>query len=136
MNFGYDLLANPQKVKPYRNPKDIAMLPDNVDIDKNIELLGKESRPDLLIDIIEDDIVEHIPHIHTKIDNQTLREIIHLSVKNYQKIENRKKLDITSKSSNMNNKIFTPTIKKPKLEKPKFININHNNNDFGLKKIH
>ena len=91
MDFGYDLLANPQKVKTYDPTVDFTKSPQSLDIEKNIELLGREMKPDLIIDMIEDDIVDYIPHIHTKIDNQTLREIIHLSIKNYQKIENRKK---------------------------------------------
>ena len=74
MDFGYDLLMNPQKMKPYVKKETLGLA------QKNIELLGKESRPDLLIDMIEDDIVEHIPSIHTKIDNHTLREIIHISI--------------------------------------------------------
>ena len=131
MDFGYDLLANPQKVKPYGPTVDIKNSPQSLDIEKNIELLGRQNRPDLLIDMIEDDIVDHIPHIHTKIDNQTLREIIHLSIKNYQKIENRKKIE------SVPNIILPPkNIIKPKLEKPKFININHKSHDFGLKKLH
>ena len=81
--------------------------------------------------MIEDEIVEHIPHIHTKIDNQTLREIIH-SHQQYQKIEDRKKLDLIPK----NKYLPKPNIIKPKIEKPKFININPKNMDFGLKKLH
>ena len=87
MDFGYDLLVNPQKVKPYVKTKDIGKK-------KNIELLGREEKPDLVIDMIEDDIVENFPQIHTKIDNCTLREIIHISIQKYQKIEKCQKLEI------------------------------------------
>lgn len=131
MDFGYDLLANPQKVKTYGPTMDVTKSPQSVDIEKNIELLGREMKPDLIIDMIEDDIVDYIPHIHTKIDNQTLREIIHLSIKNYQKIENRKKIDLVPTIT-----LPPKNIIKPKLEKPKFININHKTHDFGLKKLH
>lgn len=136
MDFGYDLLVNPQKVKPYGNPKDISLSPQSLDVDKNIELLGRPSRPDLLIDMIEDNIVEHIPHIHTKIDNQILREIIHLSIENYHKIENRKKIENLPVASSMTQEKFIPTIKKPKLEKPKLININPKSSDFDLRKLY
>ena len=93
MDFGYDLLANPQKVKTYGPTVDFIKSPQSLDLEKNIELLGREMKPDLIIDMIEDEIVDQIPSIHTKIDNQILREIIHISIKNYQKIENRKKID-------------------------------------------
>ena len=63
-------MANPQKVKPYGPSGDIS---NSLDFEKNIELLGRPHRPDFLLDMIEDEIVEHIPHIHTKIDNQTLK---------------------------------------------------------------
>ena len=136
MDFGYDLLANPQKVKPYGPSVDISHSPQSLDIEKNIELLGRPNRPDFLLDMIEDEIVEHIPHIHTKIDNQTLREIIHISVQQYQKIEDRKKLDLNSKNKYTPINIPKTNIIQPKIEKPKFININPKNMDFGLKKLH
>lgn len=125
MDFGYDLLVNPHKIKPYVKKQDIGVT------QQNIELLGKEERPDLLIDMIEDDIVEHIPSIHTKIDNHTLREIIHLSIQKYKKIETCQKLEIPE---------YLPlpkkNILKPKLEKPKMININPRNQEFDLTKLH
>ena len=131
MDFGYDLLANPQKVKVYEPNIDVKKSPQSLDIEKNIELLGREIKPDLIIDMIEDEIVDYIPSIHTKIDNQILREIIHLSIKNYQKIQYKKKID-----SSPNVKLPTRNIIKPKIEKPKLININHTSNNFGLKKLH
>ena len=57
MDFGFDLLVNPQKVKPYVKTKDIGKK------QQNIELLGKQQKPDLVIDMIEDDIVEQFPNM-------------------------------------------------------------------------
>ena len=98
MDFGYDLLANPQKVKPYGPSVDISHSPQSLDIEKNIELLGRPNRPDFLLDMIEDEIVNTYHIFIQKIDNQTLREIIHISVQQYQKIEDRKKLDLNPKT--------------------------------------
>tara|TARA_Y100000590_G_scaffold443537_1_gene573117 strand:+ start:1032 stop:1409 length:378 start_codon:yes stop_codon:yes gene_type:complete len=125
MDFGYDLLMNPQKMKPYVKKETLGLA------QKNIELLGKESRPDLLIDMIEDDIVEHIPSIHTKIDNHTLREIIHISIQKYKKIETCQKLEISDYLPMPSKNII-----KPKLSKPKLININPRNPELDITKLH
>jgi hypothetical protein len=128
MDFGYDLLVNPNKMKPYQKKTDIG-LPE-----KNIELLGREQKPDLLLDMIEDDIVEKIPEIHTKIDNFMLREIIHLSIEKYKKIEKSNKFEIPDYLP------FKPQLKrnipKPFMEEPKSININPSNSNFDITKLH
>ena len=125
MDLGYDLLMNPHKMKPYVKKESIGIA------QKNIELLGKEERPDLLIDMIEDDIVEHIPSIHTKIDNHTLRDIIHISIQKYKKIETCQKLEIPDYLP-----MPSKTILKPKISKPKLININPINQDLDITKLH
>lgn len=124
MDFGYDLLMNPQKMKPYVKKETLGLA------QKNIELLGKESRPDLLIDIIEDDIVEHIPSIHTKIDNHTLREIIHISIQKYKKIETCQKLEISDYLPMPSKNII-----KPQVSKPKLININPRHSELDITKL-
>lgn len=136
MDFGYDLLVNPQKVKPYVKTKDIGKK------QQNIELLGREEKPDLVIDMIEDDIVEHFPQIHTKIDNSILREIIHLSIQKYKKIEKCQNLEIPEylpfPKKHTEKDYFLPKkiINKPPISPPKFININPSISSFDLTKLH
>lgn len=117
MDFGYDLLANPQKIRCQTEIK-----PPNLNVGNN---------QNLIVDQIEDTIVESMPYIHSKIDNHTLREIIGISIRQYQNIE---------KVSKMKNFNYTPVLPKkimtPHLEKPKVININPKNERLDLTKLH
>ena len=57
MDFGYDLLANPQKIRCQTEIK-----PPNLNVGNN---------QNLIVDQIEDTIVESMPYIHSKIDGPT-----------------------------------------------------------------
>lgn len=117
MDFGYDLLANPQKIRFQSSSK--------------TPKLEIKNNPQLVIDQIEDEIVEAMPYIHSKIDNHILREIIGISIKQYQNIEKISKMKNMDYPSTIPKKIISPIV-----EKSKVININPKNDRLDLTKLH
>jgi len=119
MDFGYDLLVNPQKIKSNSN----SIKPD-------ISFGNDQS---IIVDMIEDDIVESMPYIHSKIDNHILREIINISIRKYEKmksLEKLKKQEFNTMPILPNKKIF-----QPRIEESKKINFTPRSNNFDLTKL-
>ena len=119
MDFGYDLLVNPQKIKSISHS-----LQPGISLDNDSSII---------VNMIEDDIVVSMRYIHSKIDNHMLREIINISIQKYEKMKSLEKLKKQEYNtmSILPNKIILP----PRIEESKKINILPRSNNIDLTKL-